>query len=316
MRQNRAMKFSLLLVTASLAVAEHAALAQSSPAHDSLTFRRNSALLWNKLEASVARVERAHDGLMGVAIRDLVTGQVLAINADELFPTASTIKIAILAELVRADQRGRVHLADAYTVSASDVVGGSDIMEGLTPGVTRLTLRDLATMMVAVSDNSATNVLIDRLGADSVNALLVELGLKETRLRRKMMDLKAAAAGRENTATPRELVTLLAALHHGTVLGAKGTDAFFALLSTHKNSQIARVLPDTVRVATKPGDLDGVRNDCGVVFAPRRPFAICVMTTFDHDARAAEDAISEVAAAAYSYFERVGTASAYGRRMP
>src|SRR6266851_4870534 len=88
-----------------------------------------------------------------------------------------------------------------------DLVIGSDIMLGLTPGFTRLTLRDLATMMVAVSDNSATNVLIDRVGFDNVNAMLEGLGLHGTRLRRKMMDLKAASEGRENVSTPREMMT-------------------------------------------------------------------------------------------------------------
>ena len=77
-------------------------------------------------------------------------------------------------------------------------------MGGLTPGVTKLTLRDLATMMVAVSDNSATNVLIDRVGMDNVNALMTSLGLQHTLLRRKMMDLKAAGEGRENVSTPQK----------------------------------------------------------------------------------------------------------------
>ena len=85
----------------------------------------------------------------------------------------------------------------------------SDIMNGLTPGVSRGSpLRDLATMMVAVSDNSATNVLIDRVGMQNVNAMLDSLGLTHTRLRRKMMDLEAAKEGRENISTPREMMTL------------------------------------------------------------------------------------------------------------
>src|SRR5207302_3897033 len=90
-----------------------------------------------------------------------------------------------------------------YTVQSADLVPDSDIMNGLTPGVTRVTLSDLATMMVAVSDNSATNVLIDRVGMQNVNAMLDSLGLSHTRLRRKMMDLEAAKQGRENISTPR-----------------------------------------------------------------------------------------------------------------
>ena len=140
-------------------------------------------------------------------------------------------------------------------------------MNGLTPGVTRITLRDLATMMVAVSDNSATNVLIDRVGMENVNALLDSLGLVHTRLRRKMMDLKAASEGRENISTPREMMTLLEALYRGKVLNKTMTDDFFNMLSTHKESWIPRDLPGGIKIANKPGELEAVRNDSGVIFA-------------------------------------------------
>src|SRR5258708_29873865 len=116
-------------------------------------------------------------------------------------PQASSIKIAVLAALYLQAQQGKLKLTDEYVVRKEDLVDGSDIMLGLTPVVTRLTLRDLATMMVAVSDNSATNVLIQRDGLDNVNAMLTGMGLHTTRLRRKMMDLKAAGAGQENEST-------------------------------------------------------------------------------------------------------------------
>src|SRR5881275_3305765 len=135
---------------------------------------------------------------MGVAVQDLVTGEKYVLRGDDVFPQASSIKIAVLAELYRQAQQGKLKLTDVYTVNQADLVPDSDIMGGLTPGVTRVTLRDLATMMVAVSDNSATNVLIDRVGMENVNAMLAGLGLKNTRLRRKMMDINAAKEGREN----------------------------------------------------------------------------------------------------------------------
>src|SRR5437764_652310 len=119
-------------------------------------------VLWQKLEASIAEVDRNLDGVLGVAIEDLTTGQKYLLHADEVFPQASSIKIAVLAELYHQAQQGKLKLTDLYTVQSSDLVPDSDIMGGLTPGVTRITLRDLATMMVAVSDNSATNVLIDK----------------------------------------------------------------------------------------------------------------------------------------------------------
>src|ERR1043166_2512041 len=158
-------------------------------------------VLWEKLESSIAEVDHNLDGVLGVAVLDLSSGRKFLLHGDEVFPQASSIKIAVLAELYRQAQAGKLKLTDLYTMQASDLVPDSDIMGGLTPGVTRVTLRDLATMMVAVSDNSATNVLIERVGMDNINARMASLGLPRTRLRRKMMDLRAAGEGRENVST-------------------------------------------------------------------------------------------------------------------
>src|SRR4029077_471348 len=195
----------------------------------------------------------------------------------------------------------------------SDLVQDSDIMGGLTPGVTKITLRDLATMTVAVSDNSATNVLIDRVGMENVNAFLDSLGLTHTRLRRKMMDLKAATEGRENVATPREMMTLLEDLYRGKVLNKQFTEDFFNLLSVHKESYIPRELPEDLRVANKPGELEGVRHDSGIVFTGKRPYVISVMTTFLKRERDGGEAIIKISNAAYQMFDRLSRASEYGR---
>jgi beta-lactamase class A len=192
-------------------------------------------------------------------------------------------------------------------------VPDSAIMGGLTPGVTQITLRDLATMMVAVSDNSATNVLIDRVGMENVNAMLDSLGLVHTRLRRKMMDLKAAGEGRENISTPAEMMTLLEDLYRGKVLNKDMTDAFFNMLATHKDGFISRDLPEGLKIANKPGELEGVRNDSAVVFVENRPYVICVMTTYLRRERDGEAAIAKISAAAYSMFDRLARASEYGR---
>jgi beta-lactamase class A len=270
-------------------------------------------VLWQKLEATVTDVDRKLDGVLGVAILDLNSGQKFELRASDVFPQASCIKIAVLAELYRQAQTGRLKLTDLYTVQAGDLVADSDIMNGLTPGVTRITLRDLATMMVAVSDNSATNVLIDRVGMDNVNALMDSLGLPHTRLRRKMMDLKAASEGRENVSTPAEMMVLLEDLYRGKVLNKEMTDDFFKVLSTHKGSFIPRDLPEGLKIANKPGELEGVRNDSGVVFVDNRPYVMCVMTTYLRRERDGEEAITAISAAAYRMFDRLARASEYGR---
>ena len=266
-----------------------------------------------KLEKSIQDVDRNLDGVMGVAIVDLTDGHRYLLHANDIFPQASSIKICVLAELYRQAQQGKLKLTDLYTVNSSDLVPDSDIMGGLTPGVTRVTLRDLATMMVAVSDNSATNVLIDRVGMDNVNTLLSSQGLPQSRLRRKMMDVKAAAEGRENVSTPSEMMKLLQSLYQGQILNKEMTNDFFKVLSTHKDSWIPRNLPEGLKIADKPGSLEGVRNDSGVVFVDKRPYVICVMTTYLRNERDGEEAISNVSLAAWRLFDRLGRASEYGR---
>jgi len=270
-------------------------------------------VLWQKLESSIQDVDQHLDGVMGVAIEDLTTGDHFLLHEDEVFAQASSIKITVLANLYLQVEQGKLKLTDLYTVQSSDLVPDSDIMGGLTPGVTRLTLRDLATMMVAVSDNSASNVLIDRVGMPNVNAMLDSLGLTHTRLRRKMMDLEAAKQGRENISTPREMVALLDAIYHGKVLNKESTAAFFEMLSTNKASWIPRDLPADVKVADKPGSLEAVRNDSGVVFVEGRPFVICVMTSFLRNERDGEEAISRVSLSAWQMFDRLSRATEYGR---
>jgi len=270
-------------------------------------------ILWQKLESQIQEIDQHLDGVMGIAIEDLTTGDHYFLHENEVFAQASSIKITVLANLYLQAEQGKLKLTDLYTVQSTDLVPDSDIMSGLTPGVTRVTLRDLATMMVAVSDNSATNVLIDKVGMQNVNAMLDSLGLSHTRLRRKMMDLDAAKQGRENISTPREMMQLLDAIYHGKVLNKESTADFFKMLSTGKASFIPRDLPPELKVANKPGELEAVRNDSGIVFVEGRPYVICVMTGYLRNERDGEDAISKVSLATWRMFDRLSRATEYGR---
>jgi beta-lactamase class A len=276
-------------------------------------FAAKQKVLWQKLEAGIHDVDQGLDGVMGVAIEDLTSGDHYLLHEDEVFAQASSIKLTVLANLYLQAQQGKLKLTDLYTVQSIDLVPDSDIMNGLTPGVTRITLRDLATMMVAVSDNSAANVLIDRVGMPNVNAMLDSLNLTHTRLRRKMMDLQAAKEGRENISTPREMMQLLDAIYHGKVLDKESTEDFFQMLSTNKNSWIPRDLPAGLKVANKEGSLEAVRNDSGIVFVEGRPYVICVMTSFLRNERDGEEAISKISLSAWRMFDRLSRATEYGR---
>jgi beta-lactamase class A len=270
-------------------------------------------ILWQKLQDHIGQVDANLDGVLAVAIKDLASGKEFLLHGDEIMPQASSIKIAVLADLFLQAQHGKLKLTDEYVLRKEDLVSGSDILLGLTPGVTRLSLRELATIMVAVSDNSATNVLIGQLGMDDVNAMLANLGLKSTRLRRKMMDLNAASEGRENVSTAREMMTLLETIYSGKLLNKEMTGDFIRVLGTHKESAMLQGLPDDAMAANKPGELEAVRNDSGIIFVKGRPYILCVMTTYLKDEKDGSAAIRKIAELTYSYFDRVARASEYGR---
>ena len=299
MKQHR---FATLLSVACVAMGGHPLSAQDAS--------------WTRMQDSVRAIAARTPAMLGVAIVDITDGHAFYLNADSVFKTASTIKIAILAELYRqnngrprSDATAPARLDDPYALDARDQVGGSGVMGRFTPGATKLTNRDLAALMISVSDNSATNILINRVGMLNVNALMAAHGLTVTRLRRQMMDTKAAEAGLENTASPRELGTFLAALFRGDVLGKPVTDEFFTLLSIGKASYIPRYIPGGVRTANKPGELSGVRNDAGVVFVAGRPFAIAVLTKDGVDERASEEAIARIAFEAWRCFDALSKGS-------
>ena len=265
---------------------------------------------WNKLEARVAETVQKFDGEMGVAIVDLTDGRTILKNADRVFPTASSIKIALLLELYRQEQQaregaqGKARLNDLYDVDPKGMVDYSSIMQGLTPGLTKVTNHDLAQFMIAVSDNTASNILIDRVGMENVNATLRSLGLTKTLLRRHMMDLEAAKQGNENVSTPREMARLLQLIYEGKALNNELTAEFIKQLSTLKESELQHDLPGLgIQVADKPGNLKGVRTDSGIVFVKGRPFVISVMTENARNIHVASARICELALEAYRYFE-------------
>ncbi|HXH05204.1 MAG TPA: serine hydrolase, partial [Vicinamibacterales bacterium] len=262
-----------------------------------------------RLEAIAAQV----DGVIGYAIGDVEPGESFTRLPDEVFPAASTIKLAILYELFRQADEGRVSLDERRPLDRRHAVGGSGVLGLL--GTPALSLRDCATLMVVLSDNTATNVIIDAVGLEAVDRRLSALGLTRTRLRRRMMDLEAARRGDENVSTPGELAALLRLLHKGEGLSAASHRALLDILALPKSSALRRRLPPEVRVADKPGSLDGIRVEAGIVYAAGRPYVFAAMGAWLADGEAAERALAEASAVAFSYFDRLGASSDLGRRI-
>ena len=275
------------------------------------------AILRRKLGAEIEKVAGSHDGVMGAAIKDLTTGEEILINDQLTFPTGSSIKIPILIELHKQAAEGKYKLTDQRWVERQDKAPGSGVIVNFGDHTSQLSLSDLATLMIVLSDNTATNMLIDQVGMANVNRTLDELGLKQIRLRRKMIDQAASARGDENTATPREAMALMEKLYRGQAVNRQLSDDALKILKIRKSSPIPRLLPDSVEIANKPGGIEGVACDWAVVYVPNRPYAIAVMTNYNGpNSEAADDAIAKVSKLAYDYFARLSRSTGYGARVP
>ena len=277
----------------------------------------NRDALRRKLTAEIEKIAVSHNGVMGVAIKDLTTGEEILINDQLTFPTGSSIKIPVLIELHKQAAEGKYKLTDQRWVERKDQVGGSGVIVNFGDHTSQLSLSDVATLMIVLSDNTATNMLIDQVGMANVNRTLDELGLKQIRLRRKMIDQAASARGDENTATPREAAALMEKLYRGQVVNRQISDNALKFLKLSKNSPIPRLLPASVEIANKPGGIEGVACDWAIVYVPNRPYAIAVMTNYNGpDGASADEAIAKVSKLAYDYFARLARSTGYGARAP
>jgi beta-lactamase class A len=267
--------------------------------------------LWDKLRTRIEAVDRGLDGVLGVSVRDLKGGMSYDLRPQEPFPQASSIKLAVLYELYRQAEEGRVDLGEVTRPPMPRVRGGGVLQE--VGDKLSLTWRDLAVLMMGWSDNAATNVLIDRVGMDAVNRRLDALGLRATRLRRHMMDLDAARRGDENVSNPAEMRQLIEAMRAGNLLSADRARDMMTVAAVPKDSPFRVPLPEGLVVADKPGSLEAVRCVTAVVELPGRPYAVSIMTTYLRRDADGEAAIREISAALYETFDRLARSSDLGR---
>jgi beta-lactamase class A len=265
-----------------------------------------AAELHAQFERRVADIASRVDGVVGYSILDLTSGDRVARLENAMFPTASTIKLAVVYELFKQVEERTIRLDEMVPLDRTKAVGGTGVLQQL--GTPTLSVRDYATLMVMLSDNTATNVLIDRLTLEKINSRLTSLGLSATKLRRRMMDTESARRGDENVSSPADIVRLLGIM-------VKEQPEAVALLEKPKESRLRRGLPERVDTADKPGELEGVRVDAGIVFAKGRPYILCVMTTFLKTEAEGERAIEEISRTAYEYFRRLGAGGALGRQL-
>jgi beta-lactamase class A len=251
------------------------------------------------LRNEIERIAVECGGSVAVAAMHLPTGRQSDREAARSFPSASVIKVPILAALSAEAEAGRLAWEETVALTEAAKVPGSGVLRELHAGV-ELTLEDLARLMIVVSDNTATNLLIDRIGTQVVNDLMVGLGYKQTRLGRRMYDFAARDRGFENRCAAGEMTDLLVRLEQRKLISAPASEAILAIMKrqAHTN-KIPRHLPPDTPVANKTGEITAVSHDIGLIYAPGGPIALSVLTEGARDRVAAEDAISRIARAVY-----------------
>lgn len=246
-------------------------------------------------------------GHPAVAIKNLVTGEYFSYNADEIYPAASVIKLPLLVGLFKKVAEGRISLEQRFPLvqAEKDLVGtaGSGILQDLDNGL-ELTVNDLAVLAITVSDNIATNMLIDLVGMDYVNEAMNELGLTSIRMITKIGNYAAMAQGHDNKINAREMVRLLELLYHGAVVNPSVSEKILRILKRQKFSHIAALLPLGTEVASKSGSLKGIRHDVGLVWLPQGAFALAVLTKDLSEPRAGATFISRVAWKTFQHYNR------------
>lgn len=251
----------------------------------------------------IADICRNVSGEFGVSARRIVSGDQVVLDEHKVFPSASVIKVPLMVEVMCQRDEGRLSLDETFRLREVDRVSGSGVLHSLSEGLA-LTLRDLTVLMIIVSDNTATNLVIDRLGMDSVNERMRGLGLKTITLARKMYDWEQQKLGRENLITPHDMTLLLARIAEGAVSSRSTSEEMLDIMARQQyRDKIPLLLPENTKVANKTGSIPRVMNDAGVVFAPSGAYAICVCAREVDDMPRAERAVAEISRAVYDHFE-------------
>jgi beta-lactamase class A len=235
------------------------------------------------LDARVRAEVSQFKGKVSLFAKNLDTGAVYELGADDRVPTASTIKIAVMVEAFARVSEGKAKWTDELILTKEKKVGGSGILGEFGDGL-HLTLRDAVNLMMTMSDNTATNLVIDVLSADAVNARMESLGFKETRLMRRVFGGGESLEGKKEEnkrfglgrTTPREMVAILEKLERGEVISPAASKEMIELMKREQGTNgIWRELW-RVDKATKSGALDALRSNIGILYHPRGRIAIAI----------------------------------------
>jgi len=290
------------------------------------------------LDEALKGAAEGFKGVLGVSVKHLGTGEEASYNGDRLFPTASVFKVPVMVEFYRQAERGALSLDQQVVLTERDKVPGSGVLKELSEGLS-VSLRDLLSLMMMVSDNTATDLIAGRVGFDNVNKTLDELGLQKTRVQKYCREILFDLVGVNDTpledmtidlfgelsedgeydgswslgvedndvTTPNEMTRLLELIVNGEAAGRESCDEILAIMGKCQTGQyrIPKYLPKKeVVLQRKTGSLPGIRNDVAVVTV-KSSDAKYILSCFTMDAEdvyEAEETIAQVSRGVYEHF--------------
>jgi beta-lactamase class A len=281
----------------------------------------------SNLATKIESYVKAHEGQVAVVVKPLAGSVAYAVNADVTMPTASLIKFPVMVEAYYQFQEGKAKPGDLVILQKDDMVPGAGVLTPhFSPGAT-FTLRDAIRLMIAFSDNTATNLLLDQIGIRPVNARMESLGLPETRINSKTykrstssVDMARSEKFGLGSTTANEMIRLLTMLHENKLVNEMACKEMTELmLKCEDRDKFPRFLPADTRIAMKTGSVDAVRCAAGIIYVPKsngdpkkpefQPIAVCVMTDKNKDERWVPDnagdlLCAKIAKVVYEHYQR------------
>jgi len=253
------------------------------------------------LDERIKPLIEAHAGQVTYAVRHLDKGDSFAHQPDEPMPTASLIKFAVMIETYRQAHEKQIDLTKLVVLRDADKVPGSGILTSHFSAGTSMPLRDAVRLMIAFSDNTATNLVLDEIGLAATAKTMEDLGCPNTKIHSKVFKRETSVFPERSkefglgSTTAGEMVRLLELLHQRKLISPEASDAMKEhLLACDDKVKFRRLLPAEVKLAHKTGSVDEVRTDAGIIYSPAGPIALCVMTRKNADKSWTDDNAGDV----------------------
>jgi beta-lactamase class A len=268
------------------------------------------------LDSRLAPLAKAHRGKVAIAVKHVTTGESYTLNADEVMPTASLIKLAVMAEAYQQAEDGQIKLSDTLTLRKEDKVPGSGILtDHFSDGAT-FPLRDAIRLMIVFSDNTATNLVLDKIGIASTGKRMKEWGFPNTTINAKVFKGSTTSIDPDRTkkfglgsTTANEMIGLLEKIQSGKLVSGEACKEMLDhLKKCDDKDKFTRFLPDGTVVAHKTGSVNDARTDAGILYTSSGPVLVCVLICDNEDQRWKPDnagnvLCAKVAEAVYGHFQ-------------